>query len=190
MEKEYIEGKIFEKIDYTQTLLIAGEYENCKFNNCNFSNTSLSNIIFSECTFNGCNLSLAKISNTAFRDIKFKNCKLLGMHFEDSNKFLFTVDFENCILNLSSFYKLNIKKTKFKNTSLNEVDFTETDLTNSIFDNCDLTLTTFANTTLEKVDFRTSYNFSIDPEANRIKKAKFSMNGVIGLLNKYDIEIV
>jgi len=29
----------------------------------------------------------------------------------------------------------------------------------------------------------------IDPEVNRIKKAKFSVSGVPGLLNKYDIEI-
>jgi len=42
---------------------------------------------------------------------------------------------------------------------------------------------------LEKVNFLTSYNYSIDPENNRLKKAKFSMNGLAGLLGKYDIEI-
>jgi len=30
---------------------------------------------------------------------------------------------------------------------------------------------------------------AIDPEINRIKKAKFSMAGVIGHLDKYDIEV-
>jgi hypothetical protein len=48
---------------------------------------------------------------------------------------------------------------------------------------------TFDQTILEKVDFRTSYHYSIDPEVNRIKKAKFSILGVAGLLGKYDIEI-
>jgi hypothetical protein len=47
----------------------------------------------------------------------------------------------------------------------------------------------FHHTTLEHVDFRTSYNYSINPENNRIKKAKFSIWGVSGLLYKYDIEI-
>lgn len=42
---------------------------------------------------------------------------------------------------------------------------------------------------MEKADFRTSYNFSIDPDVNRIKKAKFSLDGVRGLLDKYDIQI-
>ena len=42
---------------------------------------------------------------------------------------------------------------------------------------------------LEKADFRTAFNYSIDPENNRMKKAKFSPPEVVGLLNKYDIEI-
>jgi len=48
---------------------------------------------------------------------------------------------------------------------------------------------TFENTALEKVDLRTGFNYSINPEINRIKKAKFSLQGVLGLLDKYDIEI-
>ena len=58
-----------------------------------------------------------------------------------------------------------------------------------MFDNCDLARAIFANSILEKADFRTSYNFSIDPEINKIKKAKFSLTTVSGLLGKYDIEI-
>jgi fluoroquinolone resistance protein len=58
-----------------------------------------------------------------------------------------------------------------------------------VFDNCDLTRATFDRSVLEKADFRTSYNYSIDPENNKIKKAKFSLLGVSGLLDKYDIAI-
>jgi hypothetical protein len=47
----------------------------------------------------------------------------------------------------------------------------------------------FERTVLEKVDFRTSYNFSIDPEVNRMKKARFSLAGIAGLLGKYDIVV-
>jgi len=114
---------------------------------------------------------------------------MLGLHFDNCNEFLFTVEFDNCFLNLSSFYKRKLKKTNFYNSSLQEVDFTETDLTGSLFDNCDLNKAIFENAILKKADFRTSYNYSIDPEINQIKKAKFSMTGIAGLLNKYDIEI-
>jgi len=42
---------------------------------------------------------------------------------------------------------------------------------------------------LEKADFREATNYFIDPEKNRIKKAKFSLNGLPGLLIPYDIII-
>ncbi len=71
-----------------------------------------------------------------------------------------------------------------------EVDFTECDLTAASFDNCDMLEATFDRTILEKADFRTAYHYSINPEVNRIKKAKFSLPEVTGLLNKYDIEII
>ena len=119
----------------------------------------------------------------------FKDCKLIGLHFENCNGFLFAVGFQGCQLNLSSFYQRDLKNTLFKNCNLQEVDFVETDLTSSTFDNCDLTNAIFENTNLQKVDFRTSFNYSIDPELNRIKKAKFSRMEVVGLLNKYNIEI-
>jgi len=65
----------------------------------------------------------------------------------------------------------------------------EADLTNSVFTNCDLAGTVFENTILVKADFRTSYNYSINPETNKIKKAKFSILGVAGLLDRYDIVV-
>jgi hypothetical protein len=52
-----------------------------------------------------------------------------------------------------------------------------------------LTRATFENTILENVNFKTACNFEIDPEFNRIKKAKFSIENVSGLLAKYDIKI-
>jgi uncharacterized protein YjbI with pentapeptide repeats len=129
------------------------------------------------------------LNNTAFREVFFKDCKLLGLRFENCNEFLFSVKFENCILNLSSFYKRNIKKTQFKDCSLHEVDFSEADLSNSIFENCDLSMATFDNSNLQKIDFRTAFNYSISPERNRIKQAKFSSQGLSGLLQHHDIII-
>ena len=58
-----------------------------------------------------------------------------------------------------------------------------------MFDNCNLLQAIFDHTVLEKADFRTSYNYSIDPEINRMKKARFSISGISGLLDKYDIDI-
>jgi uncharacterized protein YjbI with pentapeptide repeats len=179
----------FDKNDFTLYPLPKGEYEACVFSNCNLANVNLSEFVFSDCEFKNCNLSLAGVKKTAFRDVLFFDCKLTGIQFNTCNDFLFSVRFENCILNLSSFANLKLKKTLFKNTMLQEADFTEAECSNSIFDLCDLSRTVFYHTNLEKCDFRTSYNYSIDPEVNKIKKAKFSLNGIMGLLAKYDIDV-
>src|SRR6476469_3968677 len=105
MEKHYIDDETFDKKDFTVTGLEKGAYENCDFINCNFSSAVLSYFSFSECRFKGCNLSMAKTTKTAFTNVQFQDCKLLGLHFDDCNDFFLTVYFENCLLNLSSFYK-------------------------------------------------------------------------------------
>ena len=185
MQENYISDKTFERND----TLKEGEYENCIFKHCNFANSDLSGFVFVDCSFISCNLSLTNLKNTAFRDVKFTDCKMLGLRFDACNPFGLSFYFETCQLNHSSFYKTKIKKTVFKNSQLEESDFAETDLTSALFENCNLTLAAFDQTILEKADFRTSYNYSIDPEKNRIKKARFSISSISGLLNKYDIEI-
>ena len=185
----YIESKIFERIDFTAVALPKGEYESCSFKDCDFSGCDLSGFSFSECSFSGSNLSLVKTSQTAFKEVQFNGCKLMGLHFENCNTFLFALDFDHCLLNLSSFYRLNLKRSKFKSCSLQEVDFSESDLSTVSFDNCDLAGALFDNTNLEKSDFRSASNYAIDPETNRMKKAKFSLSGIPGLLEKHGIII-
>jgi uncharacterized protein YjbI with pentapeptide repeats len=82
-----------------------------------------------------------------------------------------------------------MKKTVFDNCLFKEADFTETDLAEAIFSFCDLENAKFENSVLEKADLRTSFNYSIDPEINKMKKAKFSYPEVIQLLAKYQLEI-
>ncbi|TRX56203.1 pentapeptide repeat-containing protein [Fulvivirga sp. M361] len=189
MNNPYIEGEEFKGLDFTREPLPKGEYEDCIFTKCTLSNADLFGVNFVDCEFIQCNISTANISNTGFRQVLFKECKLLGLRFEHCSDFLFSVNFEDCQLDLSSFYKRSMKNAYFKNCSLKEVDFSEANLTNARFLNCDLTGTSFDRTQLGKADFRTSYNFTLDPETNVIKGARFSREGIIGLLSKYNIHI-
>jgi uncharacterized protein YjbI with pentapeptide repeats len=184
-EKKYFSDAVFEKIN----ALEYGEYDNCLFKDCSLMKGDLSDSNFIDCTFENCDLSLTKIMDTSFQNTVFKNCKLLGLHFEKCKPFLFSLGFTDCILNLSSFYRVKLAKSKFVNTSFHESDFTETDLNQTVFDNCDLRGAVFIDSNLEETDFRTAYNYAFDPEQNNIRKAKFSAFGALGLLTKYDIEI-
>lgn len=189
MQPAFFADQTFNGINYTNEFLPAGEYDNCIFIGCEFSHCELSEIKFLECTFTGCNLSLCKMLNTVFIDAAFKDCKMLGLHFENCADFRLSFHFENCILNHSSFYKTKIKKTVFSQTVLHEVDFTECDLTGATFSHCDLLDAHFEKTILEKADLTTAHNYTINPQINSIKKAKFSLPEVVGLLTQYDIHI-
>jgi hypothetical protein len=47
----------------------------------------------------------------------------------------------------------------------------------------------FDQTNVSKADFRSAFNFVIHPSINQIKKAKFSQDGLAGLLQGFDIHI-
>jgi uncharacterized protein YjbI with pentapeptide repeats len=113
----------------------------------------------------------------------------VGLHFEECNDIFFSVAFESCDLHLASFYQRNLRQVTFSRCNLAEADMTGTDLTGLTLEECNLAGTIFEDTVLEKADLRTSFNYSIDPERNRIRKARFAAGGIGGLLDKYDITI-
>lgn len=189
MNNHCVEDQSYIKINFKETVLVKGEYENCIFKTSDFSDTDLSNVKFISCKFDYCNLSMALLGNTAFKNVTFSNSKMLGLRFDHCSQMAFEITVDNCILNHCSFYKIKLRNTVITSSHFEEADFTEADLTAVVFDKCNLQKAVFENTILEKADFTTSYNYSLDPEMNRMKKAKFSLNGIGGLLQKYHIEI-
>ncbi|MBQ4819174.1 pentapeptide repeat-containing protein [Aquimarina sp. MMG016] len=179
--------KTFENQNFSDQKLPSREYDNCTFVNCDFSSTDMSVVTFLECRFDNCKFSSVMMKETSFQEVVFVECKMLGLDFSTCNDFMFSVEFGKCNLDLASFYGFVLKNTVFNNCNLKEADFTETDLTGSVFHNCNLSNAVFKNTIAERVDFRTAENFTIDPENNRLKKAKFSTSGLSGLLEKYDL---
>ncbi len=185
--------KIYEDSVFSKTVgktnpLMKGFYENCRFEQCDLSDGDMSECKFSECSFVDCNLSLVNLTGSGFQNVLFRNCKMLGIQFTNCDERL-SFRFEHCVLNHSSFHKTNVKNTSFIHTQLQDVDFSECDLSQSVFDHCDMLRAVFENSNLEKADFRTAMNYTIDPDSNKIRKAKFSIYGLSGLLSKYGIQI-
>lgn len=189
MEQNYISDQTFEKDSFLKVLRPNTEFDTCSFNACDFTGQALSNIRFVNCIFKHCNLSALQWENTALRDVRFSDCKMLAARFDRCNQFGLAFSFNTCQLDHSSFFKTQIKKTRFENTRLRDCDFSEADLSGSVFDNCDLDSAIFDHSKLLKCDFHSSYNYVIDPENNQLKGARFSLNGLVGLLQKYQIRI-
>jgi uncharacterized protein YjbI with pentapeptide repeats len=181
--------KTFEKVSFIDKKVNNREFEDCVFKNCDFSNSNFSNNTFMDCEFIDCNLSMIQLSGTSLKTIHFKECKLLGIQFQECTDFLFSVNFQDCVLDYSSFANKKMPKTSFNSCSIKEVSFIGTNLTNSVFDNCNLENAIFNETQLAGVNFMTARSFTIDPEFNPMRKAKFSTQGIVGLLDKYDIKI-
>lgn len=188
MEK-FVEDQVFTDIDFTTSPLAAATFDGCTFTKCDFSSLILGSRTFSSCVFTDCNFSLVQPGNTSFQEVVFKGCKMLGVRFDQCNDFGLSFSFEQCQLNHSTFHGKKLKKTVFRECQLQEADFSGCDLTAVVFEQCDLHLALFEQTLLEKADLRTAYNYAIDPTVNRIRKAKFSLAGLPGLLHKFDIVI-
>ena len=181
--------KTFEKVILIDTKINLREFDGCIFKNCDFSSSDFSYNTFTDCEFINCNLSMIQLVKTGLKTVQFTNCKLLGIQFHSCDDFLFHVDFQECTLDYSSFANKKMPKTKFNSCSLKEVSFIGSQLSNVVFENCNLMNAIFNDTQLAAADFRTAYNYTIDPEFNPMKKAQFSTQGILGLLNKYDIKI-
>ncbi|MDX5418430.1 MAG: pentapeptide repeat-containing protein [Hymenobacteraceae bacterium] len=189
MDEQLHQDKTFEKILYPNKAIKGREFENCIFKNCDFSSGDFSNNRFTDCEFVGCNLAMLKLGGSTLNGVTFKECKLTGINFSECEEFLFTVRFEHCLMDYTSFLLRKMPKTHFINSSLKNAVFEQANLTKAKFDNTDLEGAVFERTNLNDADLVTAYNYIIDPELNNIKKAKFSQNGLAGLLTRYDIRV-
>jgi uncharacterized protein YjbI with pentapeptide repeats len=177
----------YNDITYGENEVNFKEFESCTFTNCDFSQCNFIAVTFIDCHFNSCDFTSSKINHVALRTVFFNKCKMTEVNFAMCDKLIFEVHFKECVLDFSKFYTLKMKGTTFTNSSLVAVDFMSTNLTAVLFSNCDLYRSEFEKAIADKADFRTSYNYSIDPTKTKLKKAQFSIEGLKGLLTKYNI---
>ena len=188
VEEIYYTQQIFQQFPVTGTRETV--FNECTFKGIDFTEISFFGCDFIQCEFQQCNFSMVKFGYIGFDDTYFKNCKLIGADFTATKDFLFNVHFSDCILDYVAFMKKKSRKSKFNNCSMKGTDFSEADLTLSSFTKCDLSGAVFMRTILNQVDFLEAYNFTIDPEQNQMRKARFGTDGLSGLLHKYGIVVI
>ncbi|NNE26460.1 MAG: pentapeptide repeat-containing protein [Saprospiraceae bacterium] len=186
---DLIEGQEFRKLN-GETFPGPSEFDNCHFDDCMLQNADLSRSNFIECRFSHSDLSNASLDATSFQKTIFQDCQLLGLHLFNCNTINFEVDFINCLLDLSVFQEMNLKRSRFKDCRLTGVDFTAADLSGVNLEQCNLQNAVFERSILIKTDFTTARHITLDPEVNTLTGAKFSEQGALNLLNKYQVEII
>lgn len=184
------EEKVFKSENFTRISLENQIFNSCIFTSCDFSESILRSAKFSSCVFKNCNLSLPKLDNSRFQDVQFVDCKIVGAEFFKCEKAFFSVSFKKCLLSYCNFSDLNMKNIHFEGSKIQESHFTNTALNGADFADTDLSGTVFHNCDLSKADFSKAFRYCIDPQTNKIKKAKFSLPEAVGLLRGFDIILV
>jgi uncharacterized protein YjbI with pentapeptide repeats len=166
-----------------------GTYEVCRFEGCDLSGRSLLGFRFIDCTFAGCNLSNANLTGSTWNEVRLIDCQAMGLAFGDCHSAPFIVRFEGCRLDYCSFLKSPLRSASFLRCSLQQADFTGADLREAAFALSILSGAVFEDCHLEKCDFREAVDFVIDPSRNRMRGARFSPEGLAGLLRRYGLDI-
>jgi len=187
MSPDYQVDQKIEDVYFLEADIKYKEYENCTFHHCDFTECTFQSVYFIDCTFFDCNFKETKINYVSLRGVQFTRCDFTNVNFAMTDQVIFEFHFTDCLLDYAKFYALKLKKMQFINCSMIAVDFMGSDLTEVLFDNCNLRRAVFINTIANKADFYTSYDYAIDPEKNKLKKAIFSIDGLKGLLEKYDL---
>jgi fluoroquinolone resistance protein len=185
-----LEGQIIKSENFSKKSLNGSSFAECTFDNCDFTESGLRNAQFYQCIFVNCNLSLMKLDGCRLQEGRFLGCKIVGAEFFKCDQTFFSVEFKNCVLQYCNFSDLNMKNARFAGSKLKECHFTSTVLTGADFAEVDLTGTVFHNCDLSRADFSQSISYQIDPQTNKIKKAKFSLPEAVGLLSAFDITII
>ena len=90
---------------------------------------------------------------------------------------------------ISSFFGLNLRSATIERCSAKETDFGEADLQGAVCRRTDFSGARFHGTNLERADLREAVNYAIDPRANKVKGARFSLPEAVALLRGLDIVI-
>ena len=187
-EEDFIQNTSFTGADFSGKKVTEKEFYKCTFVNCNLTNMQFTDCRFENCVFDKCDLSLSKFINSEFIGVTLIESKLLGIDWT-TFKSLLQIKFNDCSLNHSVFYGLNLKNLELKDCTCHEMNFEKTNLTRAICTGTDFLGTRFNSTDISFADFSNAVNYSIDPNYNTIRKAKFSLPEVLTLLQCFDITI-
>ncbi|MES2800926.1 MAG: pentapeptide repeat-containing protein [Bdellovibrionota bacterium] len=184
-EKEFTD-QILQNLDLRLQVIEGCSFDACTFKQGNFNGAALKNCRFVDCTFEHCDMSNVQLTSSTLRSVKFQNSKLVGINWTAASEVMHLGWYE-CILNYGNFSGLDLRKCVVFQCSAIEADFIQTNFSEANLCGTDFALARFASTILIKADFRQAKNYSIRPDSNKIKNAKFSLPEATLLLYGLDI---
>lgn len=195
----FVDGQQYDGETFRRLALPDGEFSgldwtDCTFDSCVFTGGRFARCAFAGCRFTGCDLSLIQPRNTTFQDTHFTDCKLVGVDWTLTRgraevKFPLGVGFTRCILDYAMFFGLSLAGVTLTDCTARETDFREANLTGAILRGTDFVGSLFHHTNLARADLTGAHEYTIDPAANTVTRAIFSLPDALALLAGFDIVI-
>jgi uncharacterized protein YjbI with pentapeptide repeats len=184
--EEELSERNFESIELRDGVVENRVFENCVFTRAHLSGSSFRRCRFVDCVFEECDLSNWQLAGAEMRAVTFKDCKMVGINWAHTGS-LVHLDWNSCVLSYGNFVGLDLRKSSMRKCVAREADFADANLSEMDLRGTDFGAARFANTNLTKADLRQAMNYSIRPDSNKIKKAKFSLPEATLLLYGLDI---
>ena len=179
----------FASVDFSSINLVEHSFQNCLFTSCRFRETEMQSANFRFCVFKESEFVLTKVHNVTLNDASFESCRIMGINFSEFNNFGFFPAFKNCVIDNSIFNGICLRKGKIFTCKLVDCDFSACDFSEADFTNTVFKHVTISQCNLEKADFRYCQGYRINPDTNRVRKAKFSLPEAQSFLSFLDIII-
>jgi uncharacterized protein YjbI with pentapeptide repeats len=183
------ENETLRESDMPESGIAGKEYSACRFESCDFTEADLSLCRFEDCRFVGCNFSNPIVKRARFANAVFEECKIVGINFYACDQLVFDIEFDRCHILNCNFSDLKMKLSKFEGCEISGCDFQNAYLVGAVFDLSSFSETLFHACDLEKASFRGARGYAIDPRANKIAKAVFSVPEVLSLVECFGIRI-
>jgi uncharacterized protein YjbI with pentapeptide repeats len=97
------------------------------------------------------------------------------MDFTEVSPYGFSPAFEGCLLDSCTFSGNTLSGTHFTETTLRNTDFTNCIMKNTSFGGTRFQSSVLLGCMLEGADFRTASGYAIDPSANKLHGAHFTL---------------
>lgn len=184
----------FAKLKMDAKRISGKHFYDCVFSHCSFREAAFLGCKFNDCLFQDCDLGLARFDDSSFSDTRFERSTVVGVNWTVAAWSRFQsespISFRECVIDLSVFMGLSLRKALFEKCSAKEVEFSDADLLSANFSGTDLSKSRFQRTNLSKANFVGATNYFIDLTTNKIEKAKFSLPEAMSLLYGLNIVLV
>lgn len=165
------------------------DFYQCTFKNIDFTDFTFRNARFENCLFQSCSIPNSFKHDTKFIDCEMKECKATGCDFTRVSQTMFSMHFEKCSLNYSTFAEMDLRSCSFVGSILDGADLTSTRLNEVDLSEASLLNTDFSQADLSKANLTRSIINGIDPRTTKLKGITINQSNLIHLLGDLDIQL-